>query len=46
VQNNLREISNPLVKQLAAVVFWRYICFCGGVDMVKQKGFCGDECFN
>jgi hypothetical protein len=42
VQNNLHEISNPLVKQLAAVVFWRYICFCGGVDMVNRKGFCCD----
>jgi hypothetical protein len=43
IQNNFQEISNPIVKQLAAVVFWRYICFCGGVDMVNRKRFC-DEC--
>jgi hypothetical protein len=38
--HNLREISNSTVKQLGAAVFWRYICFCGGVDLVKRKGFC------
>jgi hypothetical protein len=42
---NLREISNPVVKQLGAVIFWRYICFCGGIDLVRRKGFC-DECCN
>jgi hypothetical protein len=39
----LHEISDPVVKQLAAVVFWRYICFCGGVDLINRKIFC-DEC--
>jgi hypothetical protein len=39
---NLQEVSNPVVKQLGAVIFWRYICFCGGVDFVKRKGFCDE----
>jgi hypothetical protein len=42
---NLREISNPTVQQLGATVFWRYICFCGGFDMVKRKRFCS-QCSN
>jgi hypothetical protein len=42
---NLREISNPVVKQLGAVLFWRYICFCGGIDLIRRKGFY-DECCN
>jgi hypothetical protein len=40
---NIKEVSAPVVKQLGAVIFWRYICFCGGVDLVRRKGFC-DEC--
>jgi hypothetical protein len=36
---DVREMSNPVIKQLAAVLFWRYICFCGGVDMVRRNGF-------
>jgi hypothetical protein len=43
IVGNLREMSNPVVKQLTAMFFWRYICFCGGVDLVRRKGFC-DEC--
>ncbi|MDR1897370.1 MAG: hypothetical protein LBR10_11330 [Prevotellaceae bacterium] len=39
---NLPEMSKPVVKQLTAVIFWRYICFCGGVDLVGRKMFC--EC--
>jgi hypothetical protein len=45
LNGNLREISNPVMKQMASVFFWRYICFCGGVDLVERKGFC-DECCN
>lgn len=37
---NLREISQPEVKELCAVVFWRYLCACGGVDLVGRKGYC------
>jgi hypothetical protein len=43
ITGNLREISNPVIKQLATVFFWRYICFCGGIDLESRKGFC-DEC--
>jgi hypothetical protein len=40
MHRNLREISNPIVKELMAVVFWNHLCFCGGVDLVNRKGFC------
>jgi len=37
---NVREVSNPVVKELCAVVFWRYICWCAGIDLVNRKPFC------
>lgn len=37
---NLREVSQPIVKELCAVAFWRYLCVCGGVDLVGRKSFC------
>jgi hypothetical protein len=43
IVGNLREMSDLVVKQLAAMFFWRYICLCGGVDLESRKGFC-DEC--
>jgi hypothetical protein len=45
LNEKLQEMSNPAVKQLAAVIFWRYICFCGGVDLEKRTGFCDCEWF-
>jgi hypothetical protein len=41
---NLREMSDPVVKQLAAVALWRHVCFCGGVDLARRKGFCSSCC--
>jgi hypothetical protein len=43
LNGKLREMTNPVIKQLSAVLFWRYICFCGGIDLESRKGFC-DEC--
>jgi hypothetical protein len=43
LNKNLREMSNPVVKQLAAMLFWRYFCFCGGIDLESREGFC-NEC--
>jgi hypothetical protein len=40
---DLREMNTPVMKQLAAVMFWRYICFCGGVNFVERKESC-NEC--
>jgi len=40
MQANLREISQPVVKELLAVVFWRWICICGGVNLVERKPYC------
>jgi hypothetical protein len=40
---NLGKVSDPVVKQLGAVIFWRYICFCGGIDLISRKGCC-NEC--
>jgi len=37
---NVREVTKPIVKELCAVVFWRYICNCGGVDLVERKQYC------
>ncbi|MDR2424847.1 MAG: hypothetical protein LBD59_09020 [Prevotellaceae bacterium] len=37
---HLQEIRNPEVQQFVAFVFWRYLCFCGGVDLISRKGFC------
>jgi hypothetical protein len=42
LNNKLQEMSDPVVKQLAAVFFWRHICFCGGVDLVRRKRFCAE----
>ncbi|MDR1169616.1 MAG: hypothetical protein LBK97_02130, partial [Prevotellaceae bacterium] len=45
LNGHLGEMSNPVVKQMASVFFWRYICFCGGVDLEKRTGFCDCEWF-
>lgn len=37
---NVRETSNPVIKELCAVVFWRYLCICGGVNLAERKNFC------
>ena len=37
---NVREVSQPVVKELCAVVFWRYLCICAGVDLIERKPFC------
>ena len=37
---NVREISQPSVKELCAVAFWRYVCNWGGIDLVGRKPFC------
>jgi len=37
---NVREISHPAVKELCAVVFWRYICSCACIDLLGRKSFC------
>jgi hypothetical protein len=41
---DIREMNTPLMKQFAAVMFWRYICFCGGVNFVERKGLCDEYC--
>ncbi|MDR1130561.1 MAG: hypothetical protein LBK96_06230 [Prevotellaceae bacterium] len=45
LNGKLHEMSSPEVRQLAAVVFWRYVCFCGGIDLEKRTGFCDCEWF-
>ena len=40
---NLREVSKPEVKELCAVVFWRYLCASGGINLVERQNFC-DHC--
>ena len=37
---NVREISHPIVKELCAVLFWRYICSCACIDLLGRKSFC------
>ncbi|MDR2563483.1 MAG: hypothetical protein LBC98_06015 [Prevotellaceae bacterium] len=39
---NSGKISDPAAKQFSAFVFWRYLCYCGGVDLLRRKGFCED----
>jgi len=40
MRTNVREISHPIVKELCAVVFWRYICSCACIDLIGRKSFC------
>lgn len=37
---HLEEIRNPEIQQFVSFIFWRYLCFCGGVDLITRKGFC------
>jgi hypothetical protein len=40
LHDGLREISAPAARELCAVLFWRHLCYCGGVDLVNRKCFC------
>ena len=37
---NVRELSHTVVKELCAVLFWRYICSCACIDLIGRKSFC------
>lgn len=37
---NVREVSQPVVKELCAVVFWQYLCASGGIDLIGRRPFC------
>ena len=35
----LHELSKP-VKEYLSVLFWKYLCFLGGIDMDERKPMC------
>lgn len=43
LNTNLRTASDPEVKEFSAVLFWRYLCYCGGIDLENRKEYC-DNC--
>ncbi len=40
---HLEETSDPIAKELGAVLFWNYLCYCANIDLEGRKDMSYDD---
>ena len=40
VEEMPNELSQTQVKEYLAIIYWKYLCILGGIDLVERKPFC------
>lgn len=40
--SGIKQIENPIVKEITSLAFWKYICYCSNIDFHKKKPLCSN----